>query len=104
MTAFSVAMQAIFADPNMATDAVYMPQGSVPHQPVRIMLRRPDDVRDYGEARILVDTISIDVRQSDVPTPRDGDVYVLRGRPYVQQGEAVEDMLQLIWTIGLVPA
>lgn len=104
MTAFAVAMQAIFADPNMATDAVYMPQGSVPHSPVRVMLRRPDDTRDYNEARILVDTISIDVRQAQVATPRDGDVYVINGRPYTQQGEAVEDALQLIWTIGLIPA
>ncbi len=104
MTAFSVAMDAIFADPNMATDAVYMPQGSVPHASVRIMLRRPDDARDYGQARILVDTISIDVRQSEVAAPSNGDVYVLNGKPYVQQGEAVEDPLQLIWTIGLIPA
>lgn len=104
MTAFSVAMTAIFADPNMAADAVYMPQGSVPHQTVRIILSRPDIERDYGESRILVDTISIDVRQAQVPTPRDGDVYVIGGKPYVQQGEAIEDPLQLIWTMGLIPA
>lgn len=103
MTAFSVAMQAIFADPNMATDAVYMPQGSVPHVAVRVMLRRPDDARDYNEARVLVDTISIDVRQAEVSVPRDGDVYVIKGRAYRQQGEAIEDELQLIWTIGLIP-
>lgn len=104
MNAFSVAMTAIFADPNMATDAVYMPQGSVPHQTVRVILSRPDAMRDYGESRILVDTISIEVRQTDVGVPRDGDVYVINGRPYVQQGEAMEDALQLVWTIGLIPA
>lgn len=104
MSAFSAAMNALFVDRNMAADAVYMPQGSLPHRTVRVILSQPDDARDYGEARILVDTISIDVRQSEVATPRDGDVYVLRGKPYVQQGEAVEDALQLIWTIGLVPA
>lgn len=103
MTAFAVAMDAIFADPNMATAAVYMPQGSVPHLSVRVMLRRPDDARDYNEARILVDTISIDVRSSEVATPQSGDVYVINGQSYVQQGEAVEDALQLVWTIGLIP-
>lgn len=103
MNAFAAAMTAIFADPNMAADAVYMPQGSVPHQSVRVILRRPDDVRDYNEARVLVDTISIDVRQEEVTTPRAGDVYVINTRTFKQQGEAVEDELQLIWTIGLIP-
>jgi hypothetical protein len=104
MSAFSVAMTALFTDRNMATVAVYMPQGSVPHQSVSVIISRPDEARDYGESRILVDTISIDVRQSEVPTPRDCDVYVINGRVYLQQGEAVEDTLQLIWTLGLVPA
>lgn len=104
MTAFAAAMTAIFTDPNMAADAIYMPQGSVPHQTVRIILSRPDVERSYGESRILVDTISIDVRQVQIATPLEGDVYVISGKPYVQQGEAVEDTLQLIWTIGLVPA
>lgn len=102
MTAFAAAMTAIFSDPNMAADAVYMPQGSVPHQTVRIILSRPDLERSYGESRILVDTISIDVRQTQVPRPHVGDVYVIGGKPYQQQGEAVEDPLQLIWTIGLI--
>jgi hypothetical protein len=104
MTAFAVAMDVIFADPNMATDAVYMPQGSVPHQPVRLMLRRPDAFRDYGETRILVDTIYADVRASEVSHPATGDIFVMSNRPYLVQGEPVQDSLQLIWTLGLVPA
>jgi hypothetical protein len=103
MNAFSVAMDAIFADQNMATDATYTPQGSSQGTAVRLILSRPDQRRDYLDSRIVVDTVSADVRIADLASPAEGDVFVVQGVSYEMQGEPMRDPLRLIWTIALVP-
>lgn len=51
MTAFADALDALFADAHLARDAVYTAEGGAPSL-VRTILRRPDDVTGFGEARI----------------------------------------------------
>jgi hypothetical protein len=47
-TAFAAALDALFADPHLARDVVYIAQDDTPRL-VRAILRRPDDVTSFGK-------------------------------------------------------
>ena len=72
MTAFAAALDALFADAHLARDVVYTAEGGAPSL-VRAILRRPDDVTGFGEARIWSETTRLDLRLSEVANPRPGD-------------------------------
>lgn len=102
--AFTAAIVALFADPNLGIDAVYRVGGTDPGVPVRVIVRRPDRVGDFGETRIVAETVIIDVRVSQVPAPAEGDTYEIDGDTFVIQGEPLRDAERLIWTIEARPA
>ena len=104
MTAFTAAIDALFADPNLGLDAVYRVGGADPGVPVRVILRRPDRISEFGETRIVAETVIIDVRISDVAAPADGDTIEADGMVYVVQGEPIRDVERLVWTIEARPA
>lgn len=103
MTAFAVAIEAMFADPNIARDVVYTADGGTPTL-VRAILRRPDDVAGFGEARLWSETTRLDLRVAEVPTPRPGDRIEIDGEAFLIQGEPVRDRERLVWTVDLRPA
>ena len=72
MKAVVLALEALFADDNIARDAVYTPEGGVPVL-VRAVTRRADDIASFGDARIWSETTRIDLRVAEVPSPRPGD-------------------------------
>jgi hypothetical protein len=103
MNAFAAAIDALFADPNLAVDALYRADGADPGIPVRVIVRRPDRVGDFGETRIAANTMTIDVRVSDLPNPADGDTIEIGGETFVIQGEPMRDSERLVWTIEARP-
>lgn len=103
MTAFAAAMDAIFADPNMAADAVYRVQGLPPDVPCRVIRKAPDDLTDFGAARIRSETTQVDVRVSEVPTPAKGDRLTIGAEVFVVQGDPLQDRERLVWTLNLRP-
>lgn len=100
MSAFATAIDALFADPNLALDGVYRASGTDPGVPVRVILRRPDQIVAYGDTRIVSETVSIDIRTSEVTAPRAGDAIDVDGTIYIIQGEPVRDPERLVWTIN----
>ena len=104
MTAFTAAIDALFADPNFALDAVYRPGGADPGVPVRIVVRRPDRVSEFGETRIVAETTVFDVRVSDIAALAEGDTIEADGTVYIIQGEAIRDAERLVWTVEARPA
>lgn len=99
MNVFAAAVGAVFGDPNISTAAVYRFQGVAPSIPCRVVLRRPDDVTEWGAgSRAVVDTVVIDVRVSDAPTLERGDVFVIGDVEHVVTGEPRRDAHRLIWT------
>ena len=104
MTAFAAAIDLLFADPNLGIDAVYRAGGADPGFPVRVILRRPDRISEFGETRIVAGTVVIDVRVSDVAAPPEGDTIEVDGAVYVFQGEPIRDVERLVWTIEARPA
>jgi hypothetical protein len=103
MSAFAAAIDGLFADGNLARDAVYIAEGSAPRL-VRVVTRRPDEVTTFGEARLWSETTRIDLRVAEVPSPRPGERIEIDGEAFLIQGEPVRDRERLVWTVGLRPA
>ena len=101
--ALAAAIDALFADPNLARDAVYTPEGGAPAT-VRLVLRRPDTVTGFGDARVWSETTRADLRVAEVANPRPGDRLEIDGVAFAVQGEPVRDAERLIWTVDLRPA
>jgi hypothetical protein len=104
VSAFSAAIEALFADANLGIDAIWRPAGAGPGIPVRAIVRRPDRIGDFGETRIVAETVIIDVRVSQVPVPAEGDTFEIGGETFVIQGEPLRDSERLIWTVEARPA
>jgi len=103
MTAFSAAIDGLFADGNIARDAVYIAEGGTPKL-VRVVSRRADEITGFGEARLWSETTRIDLRVAEVATPRPGDRIELDGEAFLVKGEPVRDRERLVWTVDLRPA
>jgi hypothetical protein len=103
MTAFAAAIDDLFADPNIASDAVYTPTGGDP-MTVRVIARRPNEIVGFGDTRIHASTAMFDVRVSEVPAPAEGDALEIGDDTYVIQGEPVRDRDGLIWSVDTRPA
>jgi len=103
MTAVGMALDALFADDNIAREAVYTTDGGVPVL-IRVVTRRADDISGFGDARIWSETTRIDLRVAEVPGPRPGDRIEIDGQAFLIQGEPVRDRERLVWTIDLRPA
>ncbi len=102
--AFAAAMDDLFADPNIAADAVYLPASGGAGSDVRVILKRPDQVASFGEAKIASDTLTLLVRMTDIQDPEEDDMFLIGGQNYVVQGTPVADALRLVWTLNTRPA
>jgi hypothetical protein len=103
MSAVVAALDALFADPNIGRDAVYIADGGAPML-VRVVARRADAITDFGDARLWSETTRIDLRVAEVPAPRPGDRIEIDGDAFLIQGEPVRDRERLVWTVDLRPA
>ena len=103
MTAFAAAIDGLFADGNIARDAVYVAAGGAPHL-VRVVTRRADEVTGFGDARLWSETTRVDLRVAEVPNPCPGDRVEIQGDAFLIQGEPVRDRERLVWTVDLRPA
>ena len=103
MTALTAVVDALFADAHIARNVVYTAEGGTPAL-VRAILRRPDDVTGFGEARIWSETTRLDLRPAEVANPCPGDRIEIDGEAFLIQGEPVRDRERLVWTVDLRPA
>jgi len=103
MSAFAAAVEALFGDASIPTDATHAPAGGTA-TPVRVVVRRPDAVTDFGGAQVWSETTRVDLRVSEVASPRPGDTITIGGEAFVIQGEPVRDRERLVWTVDLRPA
>ncbi len=102
--AFAAAMDDLFADPNVAANAVYLPSSGGAGSDVRVILKRPDEVASFGEARIASETLVLLVRVVEIQDPEEDDMFLINGNNYIVQGTPVADALRLIWTLNTRPA
>lgn len=103
MSVFSDAIDALFTDPNIARDALYVAGGGEALL-VRVIERRPDVVSEFAGGRIASATAVFDLRVSEVAAPRPGDRIELDGEAFLVQGEPRRDAARLVWTLDTRPA
>jgi hypothetical protein len=104
MSAFAEAVEVLFADPNIARDAVWRSGDAGPGMAVRVVVRMADRLGSLGATRIASDTATFDLRVSEVATPAAGDSIELDGIRYLIQGEPLRDPERLVWTVEARPA
>ena len=103
MTAFANAMDRIFTNPSMAVAAVWISSTTSQERTVQAIRRAPDRITEFGAGRFVSDTVVLDVRASDLPDPRPGDLIVIDADSFTIQGEPLRDRDRLIWTLDLRP-
>jgi len=103
MNDFAAAIKMLFADPSIGAEAIYTSDGGAPVL-VRAVIRRPDEVTSFGDARLWSETTRIDLRVTEVLNPRPGDRIEIDGEAFLIQGEPVRDRERLVWTVDLRPA
>ena len=101
MNAFATAMNVIFADRNMAVDALWLAGGTGPGVNVRVIRKSPDEITPFGAARILSETTQLEARVADMPTPAAGDLIRIGPEDFLLQGEPKLDRERLIWTLNM---
>ncbi len=103
MGATDNALAVMFTNPVMGKAATWFPGGAGSGQGLRLILRSPDTVTEFGAARIWSETVIVDIRVSDAPSLATGDRIDIDGISYTVQGEPLRDRERLIWTVELVP-
>ena len=100
MNAFATAMNVIFADANMAVDAIWFAGGTGPGVSVRVIRKSPDEITPFGAGRIQSETTMLDARIVDMPTPAPGDMIRIGPEDFILQGEPKLDRERLVWTLN----
>jgi hypothetical protein len=98
MTAVEMALDALFSDPNLGSDALWRAGGAGDGAAVRVIRKRPDQVVGFGDSRAVLPTVLIDVRRSEVSEPAIGDTVEIDGDVFEIIATPVADSLRLVWT------
>jgi hypothetical protein len=98
MTAFTDALDDLFADSNMTVTVSY--QG----RSIRALVRRPDRDVEFSDITVHTGTAVFEIRRGEVPGPVAGDIIIHDGDSFVVQGELRLDAERLIWTLDTRPA
>ena len=103
MTAFDDAVDLLFCDLNLTVE-IWHRDAEGEFTCARGILRRPDELTEFGAARLLSDTTRIDVRVADIPNPRPDEQILIGEETFLIQGEPRRDRARLLWTLELCPA
>jgi hypothetical protein len=103
MCAFAEALEVLFFDANLSVEIWHRDiEGQFTR--ARGILRRPDEITEFGAARLMSNTTRIDVRVVDIPDPRPQEQVLIGDETFLIQGEPRRDRERLIWTLELTPA
>jgi hypothetical protein len=97
LTAFDLATDSLFADQNLAVDALLRLGGSGPAQQIRVIRAMPEQFASFGEGRFVVDTVLLNIRLADAPVLAAGDTVEIAGQLHVIQGTPTRDTNRLAW-------
>ncbi len=97
MSIFAAAIDALFADPHMAQDALWRVGGAGGGVAIRVMRRAADDTASFNGGRFVVDTVLFDLRVSEAPELAAGDTLEVAGELFEIAGEPVRDRERLVW-------
>lgn len=93
---FTLAIDVLFADPNIGEDALWKAGGVGVGVAVRIIRKSPDRMAEFGESRAVLPTVGIDIRRSQAATITEGDLIGIGAESYRIIGEPMGDALGLV--------
>ncbi len=96
MSAFTSAVDMLFADSNIGEDALWKAGGIGAGVAVRIIRKSPDRMAEFGDSRAVLPTVGIDIRRSQAATITDGDLIVIGAETFKIIGEPMGDALGLV--------
>jgi hypothetical protein len=99
MNAFAASIDLLFEDPNMAVDALYRAGGKGSGTLVRVIRKAPDQLANFGDSRFVTDTLTLDLRVSEVPALAKGDTLEIAGELFEVRSEPVRDRERLVWSV-----
>lgn len=103
MSAFADAIGVLFFDANLSVE-IWHRDSEGQFTRARGILRRPDEITEFGSAQLMSDTTRIDVNVTDIPNPRPQEQILIGEETFLIQGEPRRDRERLVWTIELAPA
>lgn len=93
------AVDAVFGE--FGVDATYLPQSGDPPTTIRVVTKASNEIIDFGDSRILADTLLMEVRRNEV-NPAQDDLINLNGQDYlIQAPPQILDTDQLVWTLDM---
>ncbi|MFN6999464.1 MAG: hypothetical protein ACK4ST_05445 [Elioraea tepidiphila] len=98
MSAFAAAMEALVADPNLGTEAVYRQGGSGTPISLRVLRSSPDRVTDAFGSGILSATDILSVTVAVLPAVDAGDSFTL-GPDTLTVQHAERDAAGIAWRV-----
>ena len=97
MTAFDLATDSLFADQNLAVDALLRIGCTGPALAIRVIRAMPDGFASFGEGRFVVDNVLLNIRLVDAPVLTAGDTVEIAGQLHDVQGTPTRDTNRLTW-------
>ena len=97
MTAFDLATDSLFNDPNLAADGLLRLGGTGPAQSIRVIRAMPDRFANFGDGRFVVDTVLLNIRLSDAAELSAGDTVEIEGHLFEISGTPTRDTNRLVW-------
>ncbi len=97
MNAFAAANDILFEDENLSLAATWKAAGAGAGVEVRIVLSEPDREIDWRETRLVVGTVILEVRTSDVAALAKGDTFTVGSAVYGVTGDPRLDDMHLTW-------
>lgn len=94
---FVYALEAIFADPNIAEDAVWTSDG-VGGTPVRVVRKQLAGITEFGSSRAVLPAILIEVRRSEAPDITEGDLIEIGQQTFRVIAPPLADSFGLVLT------
>lgn len=70
---------------------------------ILIIPKMPDNILSFGETRINTKSRIFEVRSSDIPNPKSGEIINFETQDYTIQGEPTLDRHNLVWKLEVIP-
>jgi hypothetical protein len=99
MDPLSFAVDAIFEDALLAEGGTWHPAGGADGTAVRVLRRAPDRIEDWNGARIVVDSVLLEIRVADAPTLGAGDLVVIGDETLEVMAEPRRSPDRTVWQV-----
>jgi hypothetical protein len=100
--AFRAAIDTLFTDPNLTETAHWKAGGIGSEVAVPVIPKAPDASDSFGDTRVVLPTVVLDVRKSDILAPAEGDLVEIGASTFKVIGTPMIDRLGMIWACEMV--